>query len=371
MLIYLLAIFSVYFIFLILLILGWQEAVSDSDKDSTPDQFVSVVVAVRNEENTLPDLIRTLARQTHPHNNFEIILIDDHSTDQTAALISKLKHDYPFLAIRTRLGSGTGKKKALTDGIAMATGEIILTTDADCLLPANWIQGMLKSFRSNTNMVVGMVKIESNNKFFGTLQFLEFASVMGSGISFLGWRLPVMCNGASLAFRKKVWQTVNGYEGNFQIASGDDEFLMRKIEKKYPGTIELLSQQDCVVRTHPKKSMTEFIQQRLRWAGKWKLNDSPLTRFSAVFVLITQISWLILLILLIASTNDLWFVLVITKILLEVFFLWRICKYLQEDFPVVAFILLQVLYPLYVIYVGVLSQFKTSRWKDRESTLSR
>ncbi len=365
MLIYLLAIFSIYFIFLIFLILGWQEATASSGDASNANELVSVVVAVRNEADTLPDLIRTLARQTYSVNRFEIILIDDHSTDQTARVISTLQHTYSTMSFVTRLSSGTGKKSALTDGIQLAKGSIILTTDADCLLPETWIQRMVNSFRSNTNMVVGMVKIEAGSAFFGTLQFLEFASVMGSGISFLSWRLPIMCNGASLAFRKDVFINLHGYEGNSHIQSGDDEFLMRKIESKHPGTIEFLSHQDCVVRTHPQKSMGDFFQQRLRWAGKWKSNDSLLTRAVAVLVLITQIFWLIALSWVATSWNVELAALIFIKILLEAFFLSRICKHLNEDFPKRAFFLLQVLYPVYVICIGLLSQFKRSRWKDR------
>jgi poly-beta-1,6-N-acetyl-D-glucosamine synthase len=371
MLIYLLAIFSVYFIFLILLILGWQEATTNYGKGTHKYELVSVVVAVRNEEGTLPDLISTLARQSYPHNHIEIILVDDHSTDQSSSIISNLQQTYSLLKITTTKCSGTGKKRALTEGIRMATGEIILTTDADCLLPPNWIQGMLKSFRSNTNMVVGMVKIKSDDTFLHSLQFLEFASIMGAGISFLGWRFPIMCNGASLAFRRSIFEEVDGYTGNFHISSGDDEFLMRKIEKKYPGTIEVISEPDCVVRTHPMETIAEFFQQRVRWAGKWKANDSFLARVIALFVLTAQISWLITLVSLVFSFRSELALIVIIKIMLEGFFLWRICKYFHEVLPKSAFFVLQVLYPLYVICIGTLSQFKKYNWKDREASFSR
>lgn len=371
MLIYLLAIFSVYFIFLILLILGWQEATTNYGKGLPKNELVSVVVAVRNEEGTLPDLINTFARQSYPHDKIEIILVDDHSTDQSHSMISELQRKYPMLAIKTATCSGTGKKRALTDGIRMATGEIILTTDADCLLPPNWVMGMLKSFRSNTNMVVGMVKIKSDDSFLHSLQFLEFASVMGAGISFLGWRFPIMCNGASLAFRKNIFEDVGGYTGNFHISSGDDEFLMRKIEKKYPGTIEVVSEPDCVVRTHAMHTVKEFFQQRIRWAGKWKANDSVLARIIALFVLTAQISWLIILVSLLISFKVELAMILFIKITLEGIFLWRICKYFHEVFPKSAFFVLQVLYPLYVICIGTLAQFKKYSWKDRESSFSR
>lgn len=371
MLIYLLLIFSIYFIFLILLLLGWQEAISHHGKGVVKDELVSVVVAVRNEEKTLPDLINTLSRQTYPSTRVEIILVDDHSTDQSLSIVSNLQRTYPSLTITLIKSTGIGKKRALTEGIRLANGEIILTTDADCLLPPAWILGMVKSFRSNTNMVVGMVKIKSDDTFFDSLQFLEFASVMGSGISLLGWGIPLMCNGASLAFRKRAFDTVHGYEGNFHISSGDDEFLLRKIEREFPGTIEVISEPDCVVRTHPMKTMTEFFQQRIRWAGKWKANDSQLARILALFIFMVQLSWLTMLVALATSLRVELTILVIIKMLLEGLFLWRISKYLHEHLHVPAFLALQVLYPVYVIYIGLVSQFRKYQWKNREASFSR
>lgn len=371
MLIYLLLIFSLYFIFLILLTVGWYEAIGQP-VDGTESRFISIVVAVRNEEKSLPVLVASLATQQYDRNEFEVILVNDHSTDQTVATILNLQHKYPELKIVSITSSGIGKKRALTEGIELAKGDIILTTDADCKLPPDWISGMIISFRTTTSMVVGPVKIDPDFSFFSELQSLEFASVMGSGISLLAWQMPVMCNGANLAFRKKVFKAVNGYEGNFQIPSGDDEFLMRKIEQSFPGTIRFASCQDCVVATQPAISITQFFYQRLRWAGKWEANESIFAKSIAVFVLLVQISWLVMLGLLISKFKVSELVGLITiKLLLEGFFLWIVSRYLRLRFNILAFCVLQVVYPVYVIVTGISSRFKTYHWKDREVSSSR
>jgi len=371
MLIYLLIIFSLYFIFLILLTVGWYEAIGQS-VDITENKFISIVVAVRNEEKTLPVLMASLAAQKYDMNQFEVILVNDHSTDQTSTLILDLQRKFPELKIITITSSGIGKKRALTEGIQLAKSEIILTTDADCKLPPNWILGMTKSFGTTTSMVVGAVTIEPDFSFFSELQALEFGSIMGSGISLLAWQMPVTCNGANLAFQKKAFENVNGYEGNFQISSGDDEFLMRKIEHSFPGTIRFASCQDCVVATQPANSIKQFFYQRLRWAGKWKANESVFAKSLAVFVFLVQISWLVMLGLLIFKFNVPELVGLITiKLVLEGLFLWVVSRYLKLRFHFLAFCVLQVVYPVYVIVTGISSRFITYHWKDREVTLSR
>ncbi len=371
MLIYLLLIFSLYFVFLILLTVGWYEAIGQS-ADATESRFISIVVAVRNEEKTLPVLMTSLATQQYDLNQFEVILVNDHSTDQTSTLLLDLQRKYPELKIKTTLSSGIGKKRALTEGIQLAKGEIIFTTDADCKLSPHWISGMMASFGTTTTMVVGAVKIEPDFTFFSELQALEFGSVMGSGISLLAWNAPVMCNGANLAFRKQVFETVHGYEGNFEIPSGDDEFLMRKIEHSFPGTIRFASRKECVVATQPAISIRQFYSQRLRWAGKWKANESIFAKSLAVFVLLVQISWLVMLALLISKfkVSDL-VGLITIKLLLEGLFLRVVSGYLQLRFNILAFCVLQVVYPVYVIFTGISSRFITYRWKDREVSLSR
>jgi poly-beta-1,6-N-acetyl-D-glucosamine synthase len=176
--------------------------------NGTESRFISIVVAVRNEEKTLPVLMASLATQKYDRNEFEVILVNDQSTDQTLTTILDLKNKYPELKIISITSSGIGKKRALTEGIQLAKGEIILTTDADCKLPPDWISGITASFGSTTSMVVGALKIDPDFSFFSELQALEFGSVMGSGISLLAWNAPVMCNGANLAFRKKAFETV-------------------------------------------------------------------------------------------------------------------------------------------------------------------
>jgi biofilm PGA synthesis N-glycosyltransferase PgaC len=368
--IYLVVIFSIYFVGLLLLIMGWQR-VGQSRKVSFAQPFASVVVAVRNETDTLPALLESLARQSYDFTNFEVILIDDHSQDRTAELIAALINQYPHLKIGTQQSNGIGKKQALTTGIEIASGEIILTTDADCQVPANWIKDLIESFNPGTHMVVGCVCIQADKTFFSKLQAMEFTSVIGIGLAMLGWKLPVMCNGASLAFSRQSFCEVNGYQGNFQIPSGDDEFLMRKILNKYPGSITAVNSFDSIVSTQPLTSIHNFFQQRLRWAGKWKVNDSLLAKVLAFFILLVQLAWLLMLLLFLFTGSQLLMIIIGMKLVLEGIFLWKIAQSFKQQFDIRAFLALQILYPIYVISVGVLAQIKSYQWKDRPASFYR
>ena len=368
MLIYLILIFSIYFGFLLVCMVGWRKFSQQPKQQAiTAKIFVSIVVAVRNEEASIYPLLTSLRFQDFSHADFEVIFVDDHSADQTHSLVSGWIADNPHLQISIISSTGHGKKQALTDGIQKAKGEIILTTDADCVLPTDWISRMVMSFHQDTAMVIGLVKIQQDESFFSKLQAIEFNSVMGSGIALHSLGFPVMCNGASLAFRKESFDRVKGYEDNVHIPSGDDEFLMRKLEKKFPGSIQSIHWPSAVVATRAQPSIKSFLHQRLRWAGKWKANDSFTTRVLALFILIFQISSIMAIGLLFMGKHGVVLsVLVALKLLMEGFFLFQVSKTLHQGFYVSAFLLLQVVYPFYVMIIGMLSQLLDYEWKGRQ-----
>jgi poly-beta-1,6-N-acetyl-D-glucosamine synthase len=367
MLIYLILIFSIYFGFLLICIAGWRKFLRQPKPQIvTIKEFISVVVAVRNEEASIFPLLTSLRFQDFTHRGFEVIFVDDHSTDHTHQLLSDWMIDNPHIHCSTISSTGHGKKQALKDGIQKAKGEMILTTDADCVLPTDWISRMVMSFYHDTTMVIGLVKIQQDEHFFSKLQAIEFNSVMGSGIALYSQGFPVMCNGASLAFRKKGFEIVNGYEDNLHIASGDDEFLLRKLMTRFPGSIQSIHWPSVAVATKFQHSLKSFIHQRLRWAGKWKANDSSKTKALALFILIFQISSIIAFGMLFTGKNLVGIgTLLGMKFLLEGYFLFKVSRTLRQGFSVSAFLILQLIYPFYVLSIGILSQLVDYEWKGR------
>jgi biofilm PGA synthesis N-glycosyltransferase PgaC len=368
MLIYLILIFTVYFGFLLACMVGWQRFIrSAKSHGGAVIKFVSVVVAVRNEEDSIAPLLDTLRSQDFPNTSFEIIFVNDHSTDDTELILSGWIRDNPHIQAGYFHSTDKGKKQALTEGIHQAKGEIILTTDADCVLPSDWISRMVMSFNPDTTMVIGLVKIQQEKSFFSKLQALEFTSLMGSSMALFVLGFPIMCNGASLAFRKKSFIDVNGYQGNLHISSGDDEFLMRKFEKQFPGSAQSIRWPSVVVATQPQPSLMSFIYQRLRWAGKWRANDSVYTKILALFILVFQITSIIAMDLLFFGENPVVpGALLGLKFLMEGYFLYNVSKKLHQGFSIPAFVLLQFVYPVYVVIMGLLSQLLDYEWKGRK-----
>jgi biofilm PGA synthesis N-glycosyltransferase PgaC len=367
MTIYFLIVFGFYFLFLLLLLVGWRKAIRQTIQaatDHSDHKFISVVVAMRNEEANIENLLLSLSVQNYSPDKFEIILVDDHSEDGSEAEARKWLDRISSLKIIALDETEKGKKTALFKGISVAKGELIATTDADCVVPPNWLKRINETFKSEkTSLCVGTVALQNKNTFFSKLQSIEFASVMGTGISMAALGNPIMCNGANLSFRKKTFDEVGGYSGNDHIASGDDEFLMQKIRAKSPNSIHVVT--DCVVVTKPQVSFERFIHQRLRWASKWKHNSSPLARLSATYIFVIQWSWLALIGLLVFYPSPIFVTLILSKVLLDLIVLSGTSRSLGMKFNLVAFAVLQFLYPFYVLHIGLFSQTRNHVWKGR------
>lgn len=331
-------------------------------------KLISVIVPFRNEESTINEIIMHLVAQKSSCNNFEAILVDDHSTDESFRIAAESIKTFSNFRLISLPPGEEGKKKAITLGIENSIGEIIVTTDADCLPQSTWLCSMQRNFLdNNVKMVFGGVRITDDEGFFSKLQALEFSSLIGVSAASASLGYPTMCNGANLAFVKSAFFEVEGYEGNFEIPSGDDEFLMRKIGKKFKQSIRFISDSRSVVATHPQKSLRSFIAQRLRWAGKWKYNDSVFTKLLAVFILLFQIAFLAVIGLFIAGKLEMKAALFLvgTKIVLEFILLSKVCSFLQTGWRTFYFLLLQFIYPLYVLVIGVASNFIAYSWKER------
>ncbi len=368
MTVFLILVFVFYFELTTLLIIGLNRAIKKklASKPDIPYSYIAVIVAVKNEEANVATLIQSINAQNYPKKYFQVVLVDDHSNDRTPqAVLRAIAGLSNFKLITTGWGD-SGKKKAITNGIDQTRAGLIVTTDADCIVPPNWLARINETFYYyNPKLVFGGVRIIDNGNFLSRLQLLEFSSLIASGAATHNFGKPSMCNAANLAFSKWYFEKVGGYEGNFEIASGDDEFLMRKILAHYPGSVVFMNHQDAIVSTQPQPSISEFINQRLRWASKLRYNTSWSTRVLAWYVILFQGSYLLLLGL--ALTNSISFQLSATllggKLLLEFIFLKKSTSFLQTKWSFTSFFTLQFLYPLYVVYVGIAANFISYRWK--------
>lgn len=363
-----LILFLLYFILMVFLLEGWRK-VNRSTVAITSKPFISIVVAVRNEEAYILNLLNDIAQQHYPSDKFEVWVVNDHSEDNTYIVLEEWLNQHsvrPFHLITLPSGK-SGKKAAITEGVSLARGEIILTTDGDCRVKPDWLASVASQFNETTQLLVGAVRLYPVNVFFAELQTLEFASLIGTGAATLGWGKPTMCNGANLAYRKSAFHDVEGYSGNAQIPSGDDEFLLRKISSRFPDGIRFSASPSGVVDAAPSDTWSEFFNQRIRWAGKWRAHGVGVSGLLAFFIFLFHVS-VVLLVALGCVGTVAWqdvILLLLAKAVAEAVFLFRVLKFLRISFNAVSFLTLQLVYPLYIIFFALMANFLRANWKGR------
>ncbi len=358
-------ILGIYVLLLLALLVGWvrirRQPMPPRTTDPTP---ISVIVAARNEAGNIGSLLDDLGSTAFPPDRWELIIVDDHSTDATAEIVRQAISSIPQARFLQLPEGRTGKKAALKLGIEDAHFGVIATTDADCIVSKNWLACMASYFgQETTKLVVGPVKLVESSSFIDSLQVMEFVSVAGTTAATVGLGHPVMANGANMAFRKETFKEVGGYDDNLVIASGDDEFLLRKVMRKYPLGIRYLNYYEAAITTPPLPTIGAFASQRIRWAGKWRYNSDWLARALAFFILVAQFSFIALLVLSVGQPTLLG--LVFIKLLLEGVFIGWVSRFLDQRFDVLAFVVLELLYPFYVLFIGIGSMFLSFQWKGR------
>jgi len=323
--------------------------------DQLPD--VSIVIPFRNEMKKLPGLLRSLAFLDYPNEKLEIILINDHSTDGW----ERLDLDQFGLQLKTINCNGIGKKAALSDGIAFANNEIIIQTDADCIVPATWINSMLNAL-GNNDMVCGSV-LFSNSK----LQNLELFAYQGLGKSTLKLNAPIIANGANMAYRKTAFIAVGGFEDNKGISSGDDVFLLRSFAKEKKRIVYVLSE-SARVWTRSESNFLGIIKQRIRWAGKTKSTSHIGTIAAGLILVLTNFYVCLHFILWLAFdlTSEVAEIGILIKFTIDGLFLLLVARQLKNYWPLLYLPIAIPLYSLYIVLIAFLCVFIRPEWKNRK-----
>jgi poly-beta-1,6-N-acetyl-D-glucosamine synthase len=356
---------SIHLLMLLFLIGGVMKAFARNSPSGTGNQPpLCVIVPFRNEAGNLPQLIAGLKMQTL--RTFRAILVNDHSTDNGKLIaLDAIANDDRFIMIDS---PGEGKKAAITHAIpASIDGDVIVTTDADCTLQENWLSHISREFvTEDVKMVFGPVSIVAGGNIFSRLQSLEFAGVIGVGIAAHALGFPLYCNGANMSYRREVFMEVKGYNDNSEIPSGDDEFLMKKIHERYPKGVVFARNVAAGVSTMPQPGIREFVHQRIRWAGKWRLTPGIASRLAAILVFLIQCSAIAgFAALIVAPSIRVVAYLIGAKVLLEFVFIFTVHRNLDQRLSLFDFLVLQIVYPFYVLYVAVVSNFSTFDWKGR------
>lgn len=363
-----------YILFIVYLIYQWNRINPSEQYTYSTEPLVTIVISARNEEDHILDCINSCLNQKYPAHLLEIIVVDDQSEDATYEIVESIKDPRLVLmrlGVHRRTTIKGSKKKALAYGVNHAKGEIICTTDADCIVPENWIKNLVVYFSNqNTKFVCGPIKIIRKSGFINRFQTLDFS---GSGLvnaASMHSKLFYLGNAANLAYRKEVFLEGDAFENNYSIASGDDVFLLDKVRRTYPNGIVFAKSKDVIVETHAMLGWTAFIHQRMRWAGKmsivkdWKLKAVPIfVWMQRVFVfglLIASISLKDMKLILISISC------LILQWLVDFILQMDACRFYNIKKWEVWFIPIAFVHSVYFIILGLLSWMPISpKWKGR------
>ncbi len=338
-----------------------------------PSTRITVIIPARNEAKNIGACIAAIAAQDYPASLLEIILVDDHSEDNTASIAKDTAPGIVrVIALKEWLAGravNAYKKEALSAGIAHSIGELIVTTDADCIAGKNWLRSQACLYeQSQAAMIIGPVSLEATGREVELFQSLDFMMMQGITVATHQLNMGGMANGANLAFSRKAFEAVHGYDGTQQLASGDDYLLLHKMKQDFPGRIQLLHAQEAIVRTVAQKNWYSFLQQRIRWASKsGRYSDHRLT-FILTWVYLFNLSLLVL------GCACFWqagwwrllVVCLLLKVISELLVLWPAASFFRKKRELFAFPILQPLHILYIVVAGLLGMKGGYRWKGRQ-----
>jgi cellulose synthase/poly-beta-1,6-N-acetylglucosamine synthase-like glycosyltransferase len=283
-----------YLVAIMLLIYGFDKINITSNNYLEPKIKFSIIVPFRNEDQNFLTLLNSISGLNYPKKLFEIIVVNDDSDDNSVAVFNKWQSQ--DTAITSRLlqnirKSNSPKKDAIQTAILQIENEWIITTDADCVVKKNWLLAFDTIIQNNyVEMICGSVSINNKNGFLNYFQFVDLLSLQGTTIGSFGIGKPFMCNGANFAYTKKLFLELNGFDGNDNIVSGDDVFLLQKAIKLFPEKVSYLKNHESIVFTKPEESWIKLFQQRVRWASKTGHYKSFFGKFLALIVLLMNFS---------------------------------------------------------------------------------
>lgn len=331
---------------------------------------ISVIVAARNEAGHIEQCLSALQNQQYPKELYEVIVVDDHSEDETARKVSGFPSSLVKLAKLSDITPEGGKKKALEKGIALSKGRLIVTTDADCSPCPTWLQAIAFTYETHhPKLIMGPVVFKEKGTLLAKFQALDFQGMMV--LTGAGWKSGtfLMGNGANLAYEKAAFYDVGAFSGVEHLSSGDDMFLIHKIASKYPGELYFMKSKEAMVSTEPAPNLAAFLMQRRRWATK---NASYQNHFITFFLgLVFLLCWCILagILGMLMANRELIFLtstLIVAKSTVDYFMLREATSFFGSRHLMYFFLPAQGIHVLYIAVIGLWAILKKNyAWKGR------
>jgi len=360
-----------YFLLITAFIIGFGKVETVKNENFEPKNTFSIIIPFRNEVKNLPELLNSLSLLNYPKNLFEILLINDESSDGFNSIIQSFIQNNSNLKIHlinNLRATNSPKKDAINTAIKNSNFNWIVTTDADCEVPINWLQLFNQFIEIDQPLFIGgPIKFKREKTFLFHFQNLNFLSLIGSTIGGFGIKRSFMCNGANLCYNKSTFIEIGGFSGNSKISSGDDIFLLEKMSKTNPEKVKFLKSKEAIVETKSESSWKLFLNQQLRWASKSTDYNNDFSRLVGILVFSMNLTLIVLGILTILKPNYLnyFLMLLIQKIIIDFFLIIKTSDFLNSRKSLRYYLLISLLYLVFVVVIGSLSFLKKYTWKGR------
>jgi glycosyltransferase involved in cell wall biosynthesis len=327
---------------------------------------VSIIIPVRNEAQHILPCLQSLEEQLFNKIHFEVLIVNDHSTDHSLEIINTfIENSYMDIQLFSLVEKST-KKEALKLGVNKAKYSIIATTDADCILPKNWLSSISHQMHHDADMLLGPIVFKAHHGLLAVFQTLDMFALQGVKFGALGFKKPILNNAANLVYSKEAFNTVDGFD-DFETPSGDDIFLLEKFNAAHKKIKGLLSK-DFVVETEPEKTFKDFFNQRLRWSSKAKYySNKNLLFFSALILLQNFSLFFIYFALLLVENYKLSFgILLFAKWFIDFILLYLVADFFDRRRVLLYIIPVQIIYPIYILTIWMASLTMKFEWKERK-----
>ena len=328
---------------------------------------VSVLIAARNEEKNIVRLLQSLYNQNFPKEFYEVIIVDDNSEDKTKKIIEDFINNHKDINLRVIEAESEGKKRAISQALHNAENELIMVTDADCELNSSWIDSIVAFYQEKKcKMILAPVLLSPASNLFEKMQVLEHLSLIASTAGSASIGVPVMCNGANMAYEREAALEVEKLRKDFNIASGDDMFLMEQFVKIYGHkNVKFLLNKSAIVKTKTCKTIKEFFRQRRRWVSKSKSYTNGKIILTALVVLFFNLSIVSLFLsaFYIPALWSLYILLTLLKFFIDFPILKSITNFMNQGKILKWTLPLEFIYPFYVVFTAISGLLLKVNWK--------
>ena len=358
---------TIYAFFLFYLALGFLRTGTFRVKEKFLQLPITLIICARNEEQTITQCLQSIVRQNYVMGKIQLIVINDNSSDLTAQLAEAVlkESDINYKIISNQ--QQKGKKESISYAMQFANNHLIVLRDADTFTVSNkWLQSISDFYQTHqSDLIIAPIAIANNFGMLWALQAIETIVLSSATCGSAFYRKPFLCNGANLIFTKSIFERANGYSSHINQASGDDVLFLEDVKKIPNAKIHYLKSRDAIVYTYPCYSFSQLIQQKVRWASKFKFNPNKINFFLAGLSFVINAAWVFSFAYcyfnLMGKEPFLLYILV--KLLIDILLLFLALSFIRNKNIVWFTLPVGCIYPIYACVVACCSIIIKPRWK--------